>query len=932
MSFAERITRLPLAYDEKRGAEVQQLLDLSDGRLSDLVMRAAGSSPYLADLLRREGEWISKALVSDPKTIRTELLSLVQLAEGLSLEDALRRAKRRVALYAGLADLSGVWALEEVTSLLSDFASAATDAALKAAIRREIERGKLPGQSLDDVCEAGGLAVLAMGKMGAGELNYSSDIDLICLYDETRFSPDDYGDARGSFVRAVRRMTQTLSERTAEGYVFRTDLRLRPDAAVTPVAMSMEAAERYYEAFGRTWERAAFIKASARAGDLQAGANFLDQLKPFVWRRHLDFAAIQDAHDIRLKIRDHKGLHKAISHLGHDVKLGKGGIREIEFFTQTRQLIAGGRDPDLRVRGTVEGLKALASKGWVNADEAEQLIADYRALREVEHRIQMIADQQTHSLPTAEEEFRRLAYLAGEEPDTYAERLKEMFARVHRLTEAFFSPETTGRSPHAGGESALADHEIVSRWRGYPALRSSRAVEIFKRMEPVLLDRLAKSTRPEEALVHFDGFLSGLPSGVQLFSLFEANPQLLDLVVDVVDTAPALGQYLSRNAGVFDAVIGGSFFAEWPGKDYLSKVLSDELAVLDDYESCLDRARVWSREWHFRIGVHHLRGIIDATTAGLQYSDLATAVVQALWPRVIEDFARKHGAPPGRGACLIAMGSLGAERLNAASDLDLIVVYDAAGEEASDGRRPLATRAYYARLTQALVTALSAPTAEGRLYEVDMRLRPSGRQGPVATGFEGFKNYQANEAWTWEHLALTRARVIAGPESLVNDLESFLSMHLASPRDRRKTLSDVADMRRRLSEARPAQDALDGKSGPGRLQDIELYAQTGALLSGSPKRHPREQLDQAVDVFSLNAQESKTLVEAFDLFWGVQAAARLISKEALVSDEIGAGTSVFLKQETGADDTQSLVKAVATASRDVAQIIDKSLAGRTFGT
>ena len=932
MSFAERITRLPLAYDEKRGAEVQQLLDLSDGRLSDLVMRAAGSSPYLADLLRREGEWISKALVSDPKTIRTELLSLVQLAEGLSLEDALRRAKRRVALYAGLADLSGVWALEEVTSLLSDFASAATDAALKAAIRREIERGKLPGQSLDDVCDAGGLAVLAMGKMGAGELNYSSDIDLICLYDETRFSPDDYGDARGSFVRAVRRMTQTLSERTAEGYVFRTDLRLRPDAAVTPVAMSMEAAERYYEAFGRTWERAAFIKASARAGDLQAGANFLDQLKPFVWRRHLDFAAIQDAHDIRLKIRDHKGLHKAISHLGHDVKLGKGGIREIEFFTQTRQLIAGGRDPDLRVRGTVEGLKALASKGWVNADEAEQLIADYRALREVEHRIQMIADQQTHSLPTAEEEFRRIAYLAGEEPDTYAERLKEMFARVHRLTEAFFSPETTGRSPHAGGESALADHEIVSRWRGYPALRSSRAVEIFKRMEPVLLDRLAKSTRPEEALVHFDGFLSGLPSGVQLFSLFEANPQLLDLVVDVVDTAPALGQYLSRNAGVFDAVIGGSFFAEWPGKDYLSKILSDELAALDDYESCLDRARVWSREWHFRIGVHHLRGIIDATTAGLQYSDLATAVVQALWPRVIEDFARKHGAPPGRGACLIAMGSLGAERLNAASDLDLIVVYDAAGEEASDGRRPLATRAYYARLTQALVTALSAPTAEGRLYEVDMRLRPSGRQGPVATGFEGFKNYQANEAWTWEHLALTRARVIAGPESLVNDLESFLSMHLASPRDRRKTLSDVADMRRRLSEARPAQDALDGKSGPGRLQDIELYAQTGALLSGSPKRHPREQLDQAVDVFSLNAQESKTLVEAFDLFWGVQAAARLISKEALVSDEIGAGTSVFLKQETGADDTQSLVKAVATASRDVAQIIDKSLAGRTFGT
>ena len=930
MSFEQRITRLPIAYDKDRGEEALQTLGLAGGDVAELILGAAGSSPYLADLLRREGEWLSEVISQDSDTVRAELLSDTRPTEGHSLNETLRRTKRRVALYAGLADLGGVWSLEEVTSLLSEFAAAATDAALKEAIQKEIERGKLPGQSIEDVTDGGGLAVLAMGKMGAGELNYSSDIDLICLYDETRFSPDDYSDARASFVRAVRRMTQTLNERTAEGYVFRTDLRLRPDAAVTPVAMSMEAAESYYEAFGRTWERAAFIKASACAGDLKAGKRFLTELVPFVWRRHLDFAAIQDAHDIRLKIRDHKGLHKAISHLGHDVKLGQGGIREIEFFTQTRQLIAGGRDPDLRVRGTVDGLKALASKGWVNADEADQLISDYRALREVEHRLQMIADQQTHKLPGLEPEFERLACLAGVDPTAFAEQLVSMFARVHHLTEAFFTPEAGGSASQPVARGDLAEHEIVSRWRGYPALRSSRAVEIFKRMEPIILDRLGKSARPEEALVHFDGFLKGLPSGVQLFSLFEANPQLLDLVIDIVDTAPALGQYLSRNSSVFDAVIGGAFFQEWPGKDHIFRLLSDEFSALDDYESCLDRARVWSREWHFRVGVHHLRGVIDATTAGRQYSDLATAVVEALWPRVIDEFGVKHGRPPGRGAAVIAMGSLGAERLNASSDLDLIVVYDAAGEEASEGRRPLATRAYYARLTQALVTALSAPTAEGRLYEVDMRLRPSGRQGPVATGFAGFKDYQTNEAWTWEHVALTRARVIAGPDSLIADLEAFLQDHLAKPRERAQTLTDVSDMRRRLSDAKPAKDALDGKSGPGRLQDIELFAQTGALLSGEPERETRQQLTQAADIFALTEAERETVLSAFDLFWSIQAASRLIAKDALDPDEIGAGAAAFLERETGIVEVRGLASAVADASRDVAEIIDKSLAGRTF--
>ncbi|QMU57380.1 MAG: glutamine-synthetase adenylyltransferase [Boseongicola sp.] len=928
MTFASRLSRCAIPFDADRGAEALAHVGTT-GPLADLIKGAGGSSPYLAELMAKEADWISEALKGDPEAARDDIMSAVQTMEDAALAPGLRQSKRRLALLAALADLGGVWSLEDVTGALSDFAAAATHRALKAGIANELRRNKLPGQGDADLETCGGLSVLAMGKMGAGELNYSSDIDLICLYDETRFDPDDYGDARASFVRAVRRMTQLLSERTADGYVFRTDLRLRPDASVTPVAISMEAAERYYEAFGRTWERAAYIKARAAAGDIAAGEKFLKTLTPFVWRRHLDYAAIQDAHDMRLRIRDHKGLHKAPSHLGHDLKLGQGGIREIEFFTQTRQIISGGRDPELRVSGTVEGLEILAAKGWVNVEDAQTLTGDYRALREAEHRVQMVADQQTHKLPTTEDEFTRLANLAGTDPATYKADLLERFDRVHQLTEGFFAPDAVPASPVT--DLPGLSPEITDRWMGYPALRTTRAVNMFNRMRPVLMDRLAKAARPEEALVHFDGFLAGLPAGVQLFALFEANPQLLDLVVDIVDSAPALGQHLARNSGVFDAVIGGEFFSEWPGADGLTGKIGRRLNDAPDYEARLNLARTWSREWHFRIGVHHLRGLIDAETAGQQYADLAEAAVAALWPHVVDEFASKHGQPPGQGACVLGMGSLGARRLNAASDLDLIVIYDGAGVDASDGRRPLATRAYYARLTQALVTAISAPTGEGRLYEVDMRLRPSGRQGPVATGLESFRTYQTSEAWTWEHLALTRARAIAGEMELGREIESFRQELLAKPRDRASVLKDVSDMRARLAEAKPATNRLDAKAGAGRLQDIELFGQTGCLLAGASEQTLTAQLDVAYGAFNLPLAQRQAMSDAARLYWRVQSSARLISGTGPGEADVGAGASAFMLRETGSSSLDALLLSVVQAAETVAEIIDNLVDQPTSG-
>ncbi|MDJ1016443.1 MAG: bifunctional [glutamine synthetase] adenylyltransferase/[glutamine synthetase]-adenylyl-L-tyrosine phosphorylase [Paracoccaceae bacterium] len=919
------MTRCPIPFDVEKGREAAGRLPTLPQDLRPLISGAAGSSTFLSGLISAEANWLAQALVSEPEVARDALFESLPSYEAPDLARDLRRAKGRVALLVALADLGGVWTLEEVTKTLTDFADLATDRALNAALAAEIRRNKIPGQTEEDIATGAGMAVIAMGKMGAFELNYSSDIDLICLFDETRFDASDYAEARSAFIRATRAMAKTLSERTKDGYVFRTDLRLRPDASVTPVAMSMDAAERYYESSGRTWERAAYIKARAAAGDIEAGRKFLATLHPFVWRRHLDFAAIQDAHDMRLRIREHKGLHKRPSHLGHDLKLGQGGIREIEFFTQTRQIIAGGRDPDLRHPRTVEGLTALAGKGWVDEADARELIDDYRALREAEHRVQMIADQQTQKLPANETEFERLACLSGRDPRDYAAELESMFARVSALTEKFFAPG--GEAPEEAAAEPIAFSELaeetLSRWASYPALRSPRAVEIFARMRPALLERLRKTGRPDEAIDHFDGFLRGLPAGVQLFSLFEANPHLLDLVVDVVDTAPALGQYLARNAGVFDAVIGGDFFAKWPGLDALQNALSAELSGPDDYEVKLDRARIWQKEWQFRVGVHHLRGLITPAETGAQYSDVAEAVIAALWPVVVEDFARKHGLPPGRGAALIGMGSLGAGRINAQSDLDLIIIYDGAGADSSDGRRPLATRAYYARITQAMVTALSAPTAKGRLYEVDMRLRPSGRQGPVATALDSFKSYQAEEAWTWEHLALTRARPLAGSAEVCADVEDFRQALLGEPRSREATLKDVANMRSRLASAKPSAYALDAKAGPGRLQDIELFAEAAALLAGAPVRRVQDQLACARDVFDLDDGKAEALSSAYALLWKVQAAARLLSAGPVSIDTTASGSTAFLLRETGAPNLPALAEIIERHATVAAKIIDK---------
>ena len=911
MNLASRITRQPIPFDPAAAADLRAELSGFAPEVTDLMATTAACSPYLRDLMLREADWL-RAAAEDPEAALEVCLSAADGLAAEALPVSLRQAKRRVALLAALCDLGGVWPLEQVTGALTRLADRAVHLSLTALVAEEIRRGKLPGATPDDAAAAGGMVALAMGKMGAGELNYSSDIDLICLFDETRY-PGEEQEARAAFIRVTRRMTAILSEVT-DGYVFRTDLRLRPDASVTPVCLSMAAAEAYYEAEGRTWERAAYIKARPCGGDLVAGERFLKVLTPFVWRKHLDFVAIQDAHDMRLRIRDHRGLHGPISVEGHNMKLGAGGIREIEFFTQTRQLIAGGRDPTLRDRTTVGGLAALAEKGWIPKEVAEELTALYRAHREVEHRLQMVNDAQTHSLPTTAEGVARIAAFCGQTEAAFRAGLLDRLGRTDRLTEGFFAPGEVEEGPELSDKA----REITRGWESYPALRSDRAQAIFRRLRPRFLKGLSRAANPDEALAALDGFLARLPAGVQLFALFEANPTLIDLIIDIAGSAPALAQYLARNANVLDGVIGGSFWSDWPGVAALRAELASRIALAPDYEARLDMARRWMKEWHFRIGVHHLRGLIDGFEAGKQYADLAEAVVQGVWAEVTADFARKHGAMPGRGAVVIGMGSMGAARLNAGSDLDLIVIYDDQGVEGSDGPRPLATRPYYARLTQALVTALTAQMPEGRLYEVDMRLRPSGRAGPVATSLQSFTTYQETEAWTWEHLALTRARVLAGEPGLAGGVEAFRRALLVRKGQGPRVRADVAEMRARLAAAKPAQGAWDAKNGPGRIMDIELAAQTLALLSGSPARSVERQIAAgARDVTGktriMPDSDMQALATGYRLLWRLHAAARLLSERSIDWEALGEGGRAFLLRETGAADRAGLAAQLAAA-------------------
>ncbi|MDX2204597.1 MAG: bifunctional [glutamine synthetase] adenylyltransferase/[glutamine synthetase]-adenylyl-L-tyrosine phosphorylase [Hyphomicrobiaceae bacterium] len=872
VALVERIRTAPKIDDGERAARVLAELgqrvasDRGLDRLGELLERdsvralvagIAGASPFLADLMLREAVFLQCVLEADPETLfeRLSAQAFEAVAAASGQPDAmrlLRQYKTRIALLIALADIGGAWPVMTVTRHLSLAADTAVAAAVRFLFRQAHGRGEW------QVPEPSGYIVLAMGKHGAFELNYSSDIDLIVLYDPARTAVQG-GDIQTSLVRITRALVKLLQERTEHGYVFRTDLRLRPDPGSTPLAISTDAALNYYETVGQNWERAALIKARPIAGDLEAGAEFLKALAPFIWRKYLDFAAIADIHAMKRQIHAFRGFGE-IRVAGHNIKLGRGGIREIEFFVQTQQLIAGGRQLALRVRDTLSGLGALQALGWITQAARDELAHAYGELRTIEHRLQMVADEQTQTLPQDEAKLRGIAcFLGYQDVALFAADLVRILETVQRHYARLFehSPELTARGANmvfAGEEddpdtvAALSEmgykepQRVIGLVRGwhhgrYPAVRTPRARELLTEMQPVLIEALSKTVDPDLAMLGFDKFLSELPSGVQLFSLLKQNPSLLDLIAAIMGTAPRLAGILSRRRRVFDAVLAPGFFGSLATRESLAALIGAEIGGAHDFQEKLDRARVVVNEQAFLIGVRVLTGTVGAGEAGGAYALLAEETIKAMHAEVTAEIERSHGRVPGGASAIVAMGKLGGREMTAASDLDLIVIYDF-DERAtlSSGVKPLAPTQYFTRLTQRLISALTAQTSEGKLYDVDMRLRPSGQKGPVATQLSSFVAYQNGEAWTWEHMALTRARAISGPAHLCAAVERTIREVLAGPREQARIAADVRDMRARIEKEKGTHDIWDLKQVRGGLVDLEFIAQHLQLVHAH--RHP----------------------------------------------------------------------------------------------
>ncbi len=873
-----------------------------------LLAAIFGNSPFLSGVAVREWRFLTRVVEDGPDPLFDEIATEVENTGEPGADDAevmrrLRIAKRRTALLAAVAEIAGTWSLEQQMEALSHFAEAAVGAALRHLLRQAAAKGRIALADASDPERDSGLFVLGMGKLGGHELNYSSDIDLVLFYDPARARVTARDGVQPFFSRLARELVRLLEERTGDGYVFRTDLRLRPDPASTAPAMSVAAAMAYYESVGQNWERAALIKARPIAGDRLAGRRFLRELRPFLWRKHLDFAAIQDIHSIKRQINAHRGGGR-IAVEGHDIKIGRGGIREIEFFAQTQQLIWGGRLPRLRVRATCEALRRLAAAARIDPATAAALIEDYRFLRRVEHRLQMVDDAQTHRLPGDHDGIGRLALFLGyrgSDPfvadltahlGSVERRYAELFEQAPSLagpgnlvfTGAEDDPETLATLSGLGFADPAAVAALVRSWHHgrMRATRSQRVREILTELVPELLCIFGAAPHPDEALRRFDQFLAHLPGGVQLFSLFQANPGLLALVAEVMAGAPRLAEQLALRPALLDGVLTQGFFAPLPDRAGLAADLAEALAGAVEFADTLDLLRRWAGERRFQVGVQLLRRALDGEAAGKTLADIAQSVLAALVTAVEAEFARQHGRVPGGEVAVIGMGRLGSREMTLASDLDLILIYDAPpGVEASDGPRPLPVSAFYARLSQRLIGAITAPTAEGALYAVDMRLRPSGAAGPIASSLESFARYQRQSAWTWEHMALTRARTVAGDPALRHRVGETIEAVLRCRRDPRRLVADVADMRRRIAGENRHPSAWDLKNRRGGLIDLEFIAQYLMLreAASSPqvlRRATAEALPALGRAGLLTAQAEHELGEALALLRQVQAVLTLI--------------------------------------------------------
>jgi [glutamine synthetase] adenylyltransferase / [glutamine synthetase]-adenylyl-L-tyrosine phosphorylase len=882
---------------------------------TDALARADAHAPFLSRAMARLPDLVALLAAGEGEAA----LDWAK-AQGAGIEDvgvALRRERLALALALAIGDLAGAFPLVRVTGELSDFADRAMDAAIADAIRRRVPDA-----------EPAGFVALALGKHGARELNYSSDIDPILLYDPDllpRRERDEPGEAA---ERVARTLMETLSRITDEGYVFRVDLRLRPASEVSPLAIPIEAALTHYESSALAWERAAFIRSRACAGDVAAGEGFLAAIRPFVWRKSLDFGAIAEIGRLTAQIRSNTRQAWTVGP-NFDLKKGRGGIREIEFYAQTHQLIHGGRNPALRLRGTRASLDALAQAGIIPAGDALLLGESYDRLRTLEHRLQMVADQQTHALPSDWPAIAEVAQLEGlADSDALLAEITRVTQAVGERYDALIASTGNGAPALPGGGKPLVEElarsgfanaeELAPRiegWRsgGMRALRSDAARMAFDAIRPALLSAFAAAPEPERAILRWEQLLANLPSAINLFNLLEARPALVELLARILSLAPPLADELARRADLLDPLLDASAF-ELPGEvDALAAEFCRGESD-DDYERVLDRVRRRVGEKRFALGVQLIEGATDPLEISAALARVAEAAIRVLADAARAEFERSHGRIAGSELAILGLGRMGGGALTHASDLDLVYLFTGDFHAESDGRRALGATPYYNRLCQRVTGALSVPTAEGALYEVDTRLRPSGDQGPLAVSFDSFERYQKEQAWTWEHMALCRARPLYGSAETQDALCGIIRGVLTAPRDAAKLRAEVLEMRATMAQHKPGKGPLDVKLSRGGLVDVEFIVHYLQLREGKGL-HPR--LGEAIPALVAEALLPEAMIGAHAALGRLLVAARLLAPDAQVPPPAAQGV---LAKACGCGDWDDVMANLAEARGQVAAV------------
>ncbi len=877
----------------------------SEQKMNEVLSRAELHSPWLRLMLRRHPDLKDRLMAG--QLAKPEDAESVLAAEP-DIHRALRIARGRMALSVGIGDLAGLLSLDDVMGQLTDFADWAVDQAVKAAITAH-----LPG------AEARGFAVIALGKQGSRELNYSSDIDPIFLFSPDAIPHHPHEEPAEAAVRIGRRVIDLLQTRDGEGYVLRVDLRLRPNPEITPIVLPIGAAISYYESQALPWERAAFIRARACAGDMELGQSFLDAIQPFVWRRGLDYGAIGEIRSISHRIRDHYESGQNFGP-GYDLKRGRGGIRECEFFAQIHQLIHGGREMALRVPATSKALTALASAGRIEAETANALREAYRFYRTVEHRLQMIDDRQTHSLPDQAEALDAVARLHGlRSGQQLLAKLAPHVDRVGALYDALDSeaprilPVRDDSLTKALGAAGFPDPrqaaKRIAHWRSgrLRAVRSPASLEALEAVLPALVDALGGAPDPTRALNQLSTLIERLPSAVNFFRLLEAQPALLSLLAAILIHAPPLAEALARQPHLLDRLLDASAFDQ-PGD---VATLVTEMLHEGPLEAQFDRVRQYVGEMRFSLGVQLIQGSTDPLSIAAAYATLAEAALLVVTDATRAEFEAVHGKVASSELIILALGRFGGGELTHASDLDLIFLFTGSWETESDGRRPLGAVHYYNRLAQRVIAGLSVPTAAGALYEIDTRLRPSGGKGPLSVSLEGFARYQAKEAWTWEHMALCRARCIYGSPEGRSDANAVIAATLSRPYNCTALLRDARQMRADIAKAKPPAGPLDVKLQEGGLIDLEFAIHVTQLRFGKGL-DPR--LPTAIQILINQDLAPADLLNDYQLLTRFLVMLRLVAPDLTEPEP---ATRAIIAQACGQDGWSKLLEALGTVRQSV---------------